>query len=117
MTPAADPPLGPVLIDHALRRGETQIDCPNIPIQLRGIHQSLFAGGCVGISSTMLVAKTFAEQRLKDKFTDLVFGVLVFEDLAAIFLLAVLTAVASGANVSPGAFVGVAARWAATIRR
>ncbi len=62
---------------------------------------SLFAGACTGISSTMIVARIFDEHRLRDAFTDLVFAVLVFEDILAIVLLAVLTAVAHGAGLAP----------------
>ena len=62
--------------------------------------ESLFLGACVGISSTMLVAKAFEEHGLKGPFTELVFAILVFEDLIAIVLLAVLTAVATGHSMS-----------------
>ncbi len=65
---------------------------------------SVFAGGIVAISSTMIVAKTFAEVRTDRRVMDLVFGILIFEDLAAILMLATLTAVVSGAGVSPGLF-------------
>ncbi|MEZ4454083.1 MAG: cation:proton antiporter [Nannocystaceae bacterium] len=63
--------------------------------------ESLFAGACLGISSTMLVAKAFEEKKLKGGFTEVVFAVLVFEDMIAILLLAILTAVASGNGMSP----------------
>ena len=66
--------------------------------------ESLFLGACLGISSTMLVAKAFEEQKLRGGFAELTFAVLVFEDMIAILLLAVLTAVASGAGLSPGEF-------------
>jgi CPA2 family monovalent cation:H+ antiporter-2 len=54
---------------------------------------SLFAGACLGISSTMLVAKAFEELGWKGGFTDIVFAILVFEDLIAILLLAILAGV------------------------
>ncbi len=66
--------------------------------------ESLFVGACLGISSTMLVAKAFEEQKVKGGFADLTFAVLVFEDMIAILLLAILTAVASGKDLSPGEF-------------
>ncbi|MCY1063953.1 cation:proton antiporter [Nannocystis sp. RBIL2] len=66
--------------------------------------ESLFVGACVGISSTMLVAKAFEEQKLKGGFAEVVFGVLVFEDIIAILLLAVLTAVSSGGGLTTGEF-------------
>ena len=66
--------------------------------------ESLFAGACLGISSTMLVAKAFEEQGLRGGFVEVTFAVLVFEDMLAILLLAVLTAVSSGSGLSPGEF-------------
>ncbi|MBA3545789.1 MAG: cation:proton antiporter [Nannocystis sp.] len=66
--------------------------------------ESLFVGACLGISSTMLVAKSFEAQKMRGGFADLTFAVLVFEDMIAILLLAVLQAVASGTGLSPGDF-------------
>ncbi|MDC0669493.1 cation:proton antiporter [Nannocystis radixulma] len=63
--------------------------------------ESLFVGACLGISSTMLVAKAFEEQRLRGGFVEVVFAVLVFEDMIAILLLAILTGLASGTGLSP----------------
>jgi len=66
--------------------------------------EAVFAGACLAISSTMLVAKTFEQLGLKTGkggFTDIVFAILVFEDLIAIILLAVLTGLASGAGLAP----------------
>lgn len=59
-------------------------------------QESIFTGAMVAISSTMVVAKVFAERRVARGLTDLVFGVLVVQDLAAVLLLAVLTAISSG---------------------
>ena len=61
--------------------------------------EAMFGGACLGISSTMLVAKTFEELGLKGGFTEQVFAVLVFEDIIAIVLLAVLAAMGSGAEL------------------
>lgn len=63
--------------------------------------EAVFAGACVGISSTMLVAKAFEDQGWKGGFTEAVFAILVFEDLIAIMLIAVLTGLASGAGLAP----------------
>src|SRR5262249_37344514 len=63
--------------------------------------EAVFAGACLAISSTMLVAKVFEHLRWKGGFTDIVFAILVFEDLIAIVLLAVLTGFASGAGLAP----------------
>jgi CPA2 family monovalent cation:H+ antiporter-2 len=61
--------------------------------------ESLFTGACVAVSSTMLVAKSFEEQRASQTVKGLVFAVLVFEDMIAILLLALLTGVAGGAGL------------------
>ena len=62
---------------------------------------SAFAGATFSISSTTIVAKVFAERKVSGHHREVVFGVLVAEDLLAILLLAVFTAVAAGAGVSP----------------
>jgi monovalent cation:H+ antiporter-2, CPA2 family len=66
--------------------------------------ESLFVGACIAISSTMFVAKAFEDQRLRGEFTAVTTAILVFEDLIAILLLAVLTAIASGSGLSAGEF-------------
>ncbi|MFN7970798.1 MAG: cation:proton antiporter [Acidobacteriota bacterium] len=75
-----------------------------------GTRESIFAGAMVGVSSTMIIAKAFAEQRVDRRLKELVYGVLVFEDLIAILILAALTAVASGAGLTGAALAGVVAR-------
>ncbi len=62
--------------------------------------ESFYAGAVLAISSTTIIAKAFAEQRVHGRFTEVVLGVLIIEDLIAIFLLAVLTTLSSGANIS-----------------
>ena len=64
--------------------------------------ESFYAGSIIAISSTTIIAKAFQEQRVKGRFTELVLGVLIIEDLIAIFLLTVLTALSAGAGVSAG---------------
>jgi CPA2 family monovalent cation:H+ antiporter-2 len=65
--------------------------------------ESLFAGAFVAISSTTILVKSFNELGIKGKVTEVVFGVLIFEDLIAILLLAVLTAVAAGGALTAAA--------------
>jgi CPA2 family monovalent cation:H+ antiporter-2 len=67
--------------------------------------ESVFCGGIVAISSTTIIARTFDEQRVTGSLKELVVGVLIVEDLIAIFLMATLTTVASGAGVSPATMV------------
>lgn len=65
--------------------------------------EALFAGAAIAISSTTIIAKAFDEQRVKGPVRQLVLGVLIVEDLIAIFLMAALTAVSSGAGLTAGA--------------
>jgi CPA2 family monovalent cation:H+ antiporter-2 len=71
---------------------------------------AVLLGACLGISSTMLVAKTFAEHGWKGGFTEIVFAILVFEDVIAVVLLATETAVVSGSGLDAGAIVALVAR-------
>jgi len=63
---------------------------------------SLFVGAVVAISSTTIIAKAFDGGAVEPRLRELVFGVLVFEDLIAILLLTALTAVSSGHQLSTG---------------
>lgn len=65
--------------------------------------ESVFAGAMVAISSTTIIAKAFDDLKVRGRLRDLVVGVLLVEDLFAIAFMAVLTAVATGAGLSPGA--------------
>lgn len=76
-------------------------------------RESLFAGAVVAISSTTIVAKAFDESRIKGRMRELAFGILIAEDLIAILLMAVLTAVSSGDGVSGGTVARSAGRLAA----
>jgi CPA2 family monovalent cation:H+ antiporter-2 len=62
--------------------------------------ESLFLAAALAISSTMVVAKVFDERAPEARLRELVFGVLVVQDLVAIALLAVLSAIAAGSGVS-----------------
>ena len=77
-----------------------------------GPLEALFGGACLGISSTMLVAKTFEELGLKGGFTEQVFAILVFEDILAIVLLAILAAVGTGVGFEAAQIVHTVLRLA-----
>lgn len=62
--------------------------------------ESLFAGSIIAISSTTIIAKAFDEQQVERPLRELVVGVLIVEDLIAILLMTILTAVASGTGLS-----------------
>ncbi|MFN7973044.1 MAG: cation:proton antiporter [Acidobacteriota bacterium] len=74
------------------------------------VRESIFTGAMVAISSTMIIAKAFAEQPVDRRLKELVYGILVFEDLIAIVMLAALTALASGAGLSGAALATVGVR-------
>lgn len=72
---------------------------------------SVFLGGILAISSTTIIIRALDELGLKQKkFANLVFGVLIVEDLVAILLLVVLTAIASTNQFQGLALLGSSAR-------
>lgn len=73
-------------------------------------REGLYTGGIIAISSTTIIVKAFAEASVRGKFKETVFGVLIVEDLIAILLLTVLTALSSGTSVSVGSLAITAAR-------
>jgi CPA2 family monovalent cation:H+ antiporter-2 len=75
--------------------------------------ESIFAGALIAISSTTIIVKAFAERGVKGPMAELVFGILIVEDLIAILLLAILTAAASGAGLSAGGLALTIGRLAA----
>lgn len=71
---------------------------------------SLFFGCILSMSSTTIIVRAFDELGLKgQRFVELVFGILIVEDIIAIFLLVLLTAIAGSQAVSGGelAFSGL----------
>jgi K+:H+ antiporter len=75
--------------------------------------ESLFIGALVAISSTTIIAKAFDEQKIGGRLREVVVGVLIVEDLIAIVLMALLTAVASGSGLAAGALLATIGRLAA----
>lgn len=75
---------------------------------------SVFAGGVVAISSTMIIARVFEDTRdlLPLRVRELVVAVLVGEDLVAILLITTLGAAAAGAGLSAREGVGILGRLA-----
>ncbi len=68
-----------------------------------GVQESVFLGAMLSISSTMIVAKSFAEERMDRRVSDLAFSILVIEDLAAILMMAILGTFAAGSGWDAGA--------------
>lgn len=64
--------------------------------------EALFLGGAICISSTMVVTSAFAQRPPEDDVRDHILGILVFQDVAAIALMAAMTAVAAGGELTVG---------------
>ncbi len=77
------------------------------------VLESLYTGAVLAISSTTIIVKAFGEQGIRGKLADIVFGILIFEDLIAILLLAVLTTISSGEAISPAGLASTVGRLAA----
>src|SRR6478752_5132677 len=69
-------------------------------------RESLFLGACICISSTMVVSKILDQDPISPDSRRFVFGILVLQDVAAIALIAVMTAVARGSGASFGSVLG-----------
>lgn len=62
---------------------------------------AIFLGAILAISSTTIIAKIFSQMKLmQEKFSQLVLGVLVVEDLLAIFIIALLSGFSSAETSS-----------------
>ncbi len=64
---------------------------------------SVFIAAMLSISSTTLIVRVFHEHKVRGPGRQLVIGILVFEDLIAILLLAALTTMAVSQQLSPAA--------------
>jgi len=71
---------------------------------------SLVAGAVVAISSTMIVASVFTDLRIHGPLRELVLSITVVEDLAAILLIALVTALASGGALTGAELARTAGR-------
>ena len=77
-----------------------------------GAIESVFAGAALAVSSTMIIARVFEAMNAKGPLADLVLSTLIVQDLLAILMLTLLTAVGSGAGLSLPAFLLTLARLA-----
>jgi CPA2 family monovalent cation:H+ antiporter-2 len=66
--------------------------------------ESLLTGAILSIYGVVIIAKAFEEARVDPRVRELVFGVVLCEDVIAILLLAVLITIANGGAVSFRAF-------------
>lgn len=71
-----------------------------------GMMNSIFLGGMLSMSSTTIIIKAFDELGVtKENFSQLVFGTLVVEDIAGIFMMIILSTVSVSQNISGGDLV------------
>ena len=69
---------------------------------------SIFFGGMLSMSSTTIIIKAFGDMGLqKKRFARIVFGVLIVEDLAAILMMVVFTALATVHSASTSGAKGI----------
>lgn len=73
-------------------------------------QEGLFLGGCLAISSTMVVTKIFAERPVEARVHQFTMGVLVLQDVVAIGLVAGLSGLAAGGDSSLAAVLAVEGR-------
>ncbi len=75
---------------------------------------SIFLGGILSISSTTIIVKALEELNLtKERFSELIFGVLIFEDLLGILIIALLSGVAKTGSLQVEESIAEAAKLAA----
>jgi CPA2 family monovalent cation:H+ antiporter-2 len=72
--------------------------------------ESVYAGAAIAISSTTIIVKAVAEQGASGRFVQIVFGILIIEDLIAILLLAILTTVSGGGGLTASGLAVTAGR-------
>lgn len=66
-----------------------------------GMMDSIFLGGMLSMSSTTIIIKAFEELGVPKKgFSELVFGILVIQDIAGIFMMIILATVSVSQNIS-----------------
>ncbi len=74
--------------------------------------ESIYAGAVISISSTTIIAKAFDEQGIRGSLREFVVAILIVEDLVAVLLIALLTGLSSGSEVSALELALTAARLA-----
>ena len=76
-----------------------------------GRMDCIFLGGMLAMSSTTIIYKAFDDLGLRQqRFASMVMSVLILEDMLAIVMMVMLSALASGANISGGQMLGSVVR-------
>jgi CPA2 family monovalent cation:H+ antiporter-2 len=71
-----------------------------------GTMNSLFLGAILSVSSTTIIIKTLDDLKMKQEgFAQLIFGILIFEDILAIGMIALLSAISTSGSVGIEAIV------------
>lgn len=65
-----------------------------------GATNSICLGGMLAMSSTTIIIKVFDELKIKGKYTELVFGTLVIQDIVGIFMVVILSTLSASKNIS-----------------
>lgn len=77
---------------------------------------SLFLGGMLAISSTTIIVKALKEMRFhEESFSQVVFGILIVEDILAIVILALLSSIAVSGSLSTEEVMGTLSQISAFI--
>ena len=72
---------------------------------------SVFLGGMLSMSSTTIIIKAFTDLNLrKNKFSSLVFGILIVEDLFAVVMMVILSSIAVKNSLEGSEFIGSIAK-------
>ncbi|MEJ0089024.1 MAG: cation:proton antiporter [Limisphaerales bacterium] len=72
---------------------------------------SIFLGAMLSISSTTIIVKALAELgKSKERFAELIFGILIVEDILAIAIIALLSGIAMTGSLQIGEVVGTVSR-------
>ena len=75
-----------VEVVHMVAMGKAEYCLPENSKHFR--HNSLFLGGMLSMSSTTIIIKAFEDLKMKGKrFTEMVFGILIVEDIAGIIMM------------------------------
>ncbi len=68
--------------------------------------ESIFLGGMLAMSSTTIIIKAFEDLNLRtQKFTSIVFGTLIVEDIVGILMMVMLSTIAISQNVAGGEMI------------
>ncbi|MDR2016116.1 MAG: cation:proton antiporter [Burkholderiales bacterium] len=72
-----------------------------------GVMNGIFLGAMLSVSSTTIIIKVLNDLKMKhERFAQLIFGILIFDDILAIGMIALLSSIAITGEVGTGAVLG-----------